>query len=287
MPIFRSLPEVRPAGPEDHNALLYFLNREADVHRHLDWRAPLEWLGAQPFLVATFEQRIQAVLACPPDPPQTAWIRLFAARGHLEKQEYFEILLKAAQQSLLSAGADSQILAIGLQPWFQDILASCGFINPQSIVVLEWSADLPPELPARAGFEIRRMELADLPQVAELDAEAFEPVWNNSLETLSLAFQQSAYSTVAVNPDGIIGYQISTAIPMSGHLARLAVRPHLQREHVGYALVRELIVSFQKQSVWRVTVNTQDDNYASLALYQKMGFRRTGEVFPVFVLPKG
>jgi len=31
-----------------------------------------------------------------------------------------------------------------------------------------------------------------------------------------------------------------------------------------------------------ITVNTQNNNHSSLALYQKMGFFRTGEEYPVF-----
>ncbi|HNM38154.1 MAG TPA: hypothetical protein PKI33_13880, partial [Anaerolineales bacterium] len=33
----------------------------------------------------------------------------------------------------------------------------------------------------------------------------------------------------------------------------------------------------------RLSVNTQDDNVASLRLYSKLGFLRTGEHYPVFI----
>ena len=126
----------------------------------------------------------------------------------------------------------------------------------------------------------------DLPEVNEIDKIAFEPLWHNSLESLTLAFNQSSLSTVAENPTQLIGYQISTAIPLSGHLARLAVRPEIQRQHIGYSLVYDMMAHFKKQGAWRITVNTQDDNFASLALYDKIGFRRTGEQFPVFECPR-
>lgn len=32
----------------------------------------------------------------------------------------------------------------------------------------------------------------------------------------------------------------------------------------------------------RLSVNTQSDNQASLSLYQRMGFMRTGEEYPVY-----
>ncbi len=286
MPIYRSTPEIRPAKPEDHAALVRFLNHEPDVHRHLDWRTPLEWLGFQPFLLATHERQIQAVLACPADPPGVAWIRLFAAHGHLEPQDYFSMLLEAAYQELIQREPSSRIVAIGLQPWFQTILEDNAFENLQDIVVLEWSGTLPPELPTQTPVRIRQMALPDLPVVQAVDQAAFEPVWANSLDTLTLAFEQSAWSTVAESDDGIIGYQISTSIPLSGHLARLAVDPHLQHGHIAYALVRDLLQHFKLHGAWRVTVNTQDNNHSSLALYQKIGFRRTGETFPVYFQPQ-
>jgi ribosomal protein S18 acetylase RimI-like enzyme len=285
MTIYRSNPEIRPAGPADHAALVRFLNHEPDVHRHLDWRTPLDWLESQPFLVATHEGHIQAVFACPTDPPGIAWVRLFAAHGHLDPPAYFQLLLETARQDLDRREPGSRIVAIGLQPWFQNVLEANQFVNLQNIVVLEWSGVLPPEVAPSTTIRIRRMEGADLPTVQAVDQAAFEPTWANSLATLTLAFQQSAWSTVAEDETGIIGYQISTAIPLSGHLARLAVYPRQQRGHVASALVRDMMGYFKGHGAWRITVNTQDNNYASLALYQKIGFRRTGEMFPVYFQP--
>lgn len=287
MTIYRSLPEIRPAGDADHPALVKFLNHQAEVHQHLDWRAPLEWLGSQPFLIAAHEQTIQAVLACPPDPEKVAWIRLFAALGPLDSSQYFRMLLDEALVMLDRLRPGCQVVAIGLEPWFQNILAAHHFCNLQSIVVLEWTGDIPQAAAPATDIRIRPMHLSDLPCVRDVDKAAFEPVWHNSLETLSLAFQQSAWSTVAEDSTGsIIGYQISTAIPLSGHLARLAVLPELQRGGIAFSLVRDLMVHFRNRGAWRVTVNTQDNNFSSLALYHKMGFRNTGETFPVFTLPE-
>jgi RimJ/RimL family protein N-acetyltransferase len=48
-----------------------------------------------------------------------------------------------------------------------------------------------------------------------------------------------------------------------------------------------MIHAFGGTRLNRLSVNTQSDNDASLALYQKMGFTRTGESFPVLVYPLG
>ena len=42
---------IRPAVPADHEQIADLILMEQRVHRHLDCRAPLEWLGSQPFFV--------------------------------------------------------------------------------------------------------------------------------------------------------------------------------------------------------------------------------------------
>src|ERR1051326_3337358 len=70
---------TRPAGPSDRNAIAALMRYEPQVHSHLDWKPAEEWLGTQPYLVAERGRRIIGALACPPDPPNAAWLRLFVA----------------------------------------------------------------------------------------------------------------------------------------------------------------------------------------------------------------
>jgi ribosomal protein S18 acetylase RimI-like enzyme len=98
---------------------------------------------------------------------------------------------------------------------------------------------------------------------------------------------QCASATVAEDDSGLIGYQLSTRNPLGAHLARLGVRPEAQGRGVGAALVSQLLHEFNVEQLGRLSVNTQADNTASLSLYKKIGFVRTGEHFPVFVYPIG
>jgi RimJ/RimL family protein N-acetyltransferase len=52
-------------------------------------------------------------------------------------------------------------------------------------------------------------------------------------------------------------------------------------------LVSDLIQTFGASQLGRLSVNTQADNSASLALYKKIGFVCTGERLPVLVYPIG
>ena len=113
---------------------------------------------------------------------------------------------------------------------------------------------------------------------------AFEPLWRNSLEALSHAFGQASYASVAEGEGGLVGYQLSTGGTFGTHLARLAVSPAAQRRGLGVALVQDLIEHIPPGREPRLTLNTQSNNVASHALYDRVGFRRTGERFPVFAL---
>jgi RimJ/RimL family protein N-acetyltransferase len=44
-----------------------------------------------------------------------------------------------------------------------------------------------------------------------------------------------------------------------------------------------MLLQFRRRSAQRITVNTQKDNPASLQLYEKVGFYRTGEEYPLYV----
>jgi ribosomal-protein-alanine N-acetyltransferase len=99
---------------------------------------------------------------------------------------------------------------------------------------------------------------------------------------LEKALPQATSAIVAEDDEGVVGYQISTANPFGAHLARLAVRPDAQRRGLGSLIVTDLIRRLKNKGVSRLTVNTQSDNHASLALYEKMGFVLTGEKFPVY-----
>ena len=128
------------------------------------------------------------------------------------------------------------------------------------------------------------MNLDDIPAVQTLDNTAFEAVWRNSRTTLEAAFQGASLATVVEDEQGIIGYQMSTFHHLEAHLARLAVHPRAQRRGVAQMLIRDLLRVSRRRGIQRVTVNTQSDNQASRALYRKMGFRETGDLYPVFVL---
>jgi len=271
---------TRTAQISDYRRLSNLIFFETRSHRHLDWRSPLEWLGDRFFWTVEEGSQLTAALACPEETKGTAWVRLFVHTGYWSAENAWAVLWSAAHRDIALTGG-ATVAAIVQHSWFQRVLEMHAFESRQSIVMLEWSYQ-PWAGGEAAGIRIRRMTPADLPVVTEVDGAAFDPLWHNAQETLRRALEQSLFATVAETDQGIIGYQITTGMGTRAHLARLAVHPSMQGRGVGRALLANLFERLVENGFLKLTVNTQSDNRTSLTLYQRMGFRRTGEAYPVY-----
>ena len=241
-------------------------------------------MGAPFYWALEEDGQITAALACPTEREGIAWVRLFVYTGRWSAENAWNLMWATARQEIAQSGG-ARVAAIAIQPWFQDVLAGGGFENRQRIVMLEWRyqpAFASSDLTGANGIRIRRMIDADLPDVEKTDAASFDLLWQNPLETIHKAFGQALYATVAENEQGIIGYQLSTGGGQRAHLARLAVHPSVQGKGAGRALLSDLFRYIHYAGISRLSVNTQNDNKASLNLYQRMGFLRTGEEYPVY-----
>lgn len=273
---------VRPVIEADRQHLANLIHFETLIHRHLDWRPALDWIGYQPYLLAEQDNSLLASLACPPDPPNVAWIHLFAVSSKITPSQAWDKLWPSARSQLVNDFQVYTVAVIPLQRWFRNLVEQSDFELSHNVVVLECEyGQMPPER-LSSQIKIRTMTEADLTTVQEIDESAFSSIWRNSYDSLALAFRQSSVATVAEIAENMVGYQISTATAMGGHLARLAVRPEVQGQGFGYDIVRDLLNQFWTRGAHSVTVNTQNDNVTSLSLYKKAGFELTGEEYPVY-----
>ena len=272
--------QVRPVDLRDQQRLSNLIFFETRSHRHLDWRTPLEWLGDPYFWAMEQGSQITAALACPEEAKGIAWVRLFVHTAYWSPANAWTLLWDAAKHDIVQAGG-ATVAAIAQHTWFAHVLEASGFESRQSIVMLEWQSQ------PRASYDsdcirIRRMEEADLPNVMNVDYEAFGPLWHNTQDTLRRALSQTLSATVAEDANGIVGYQMTTGSGLRAHLARLAVHPSFQGRGVGRMLLGNLFDILVQNNYLKLSVNTQSDNNISLKLYQKMGFIRTGETYPVY-----
>jgi ribosomal protein S18 acetylase RimI-like enzyme len=275
--------QVRPAEIQDRQMISDLIFHQNHAHRHLDWRPPLDWLGSPHFWIMEENGRALAALACPPEPPGAAWIRLFAFSGSISASQAWNALWSEASAELRARGG-AQAGVIAMQGWMRELMAHSDFSFAHNIIMLEWRGRpaLNPSLPA--DVTLRPMTQADLPAAEEVDAEAFDRIWRFSRPNLERAFAQALVADVIEARGRVVGYQLSTGKTGGAHLARLAVRKEAQGFGFGSALVANLIVQLRRRGAALISVNTQHDNRASLTLYRKFGFERTGEEFPVYLL---
>ena len=278
---------VRRAVAQDHRQISSLIFQESNTHRHLDWRTALEWIGAQNFWVLEDSGDVLAALACPEDPPDVAWIRLFSYHPHLSGPEAWSALWNFAQADIRASNPRVQTASIVMKQWFQSLLVESGFEPQLNIVLLELKSENYAPVRINEDIRIRLMQESDLNEVEQVDRDAFGAFWHNTFDSLQRACGQSFYSSIAEDETGIIVYQISTGNPFGAHLARLGVRPEAQGRGVGSALVHDLIQRAGALQSGRLSVNTQDNNFASLRLYEKLCFTRSGEYYPFFVQSMG
>lgn len=260
-----------------------FIDQAILVHRNLDWQPLIEWVPREPFLLRYENGKLRAVLSCAPDPEGVAWIHAFALdHWTSELHKVWQSLLQPSLEALMQQ--KSNIYSVALNDWYHRLLLETGFRVKQNVVVLSWQRKLPPPLHLPPEVMIRPMEPADLDQVAAIDRRAFDHLWSVSRTSFDHVYTNASHAAVAEVEDRIIAYELSTSTLFTAHLTRLAVDPAFQQANIGYALTRDMLSYFHDQGISQITVNTQDDNAASIGLYQKLGFQLTGESFPVFWL---
>jgi ribosomal protein S18 acetylase RimI-like enzyme len=260
---------------------------ERYVHAHLDWKPAEDWLGRQPYLLAERRRRLIGALACPPDPPGTAWLRLFAVVDETPHGDIWNLLWPPAANELRAQGV-KQAAAICLDPWVGDLCEAAGFTETHGVVVLSRQRGPLPPAPARAApVTVRPARREDWDAIAATDLAAFAPPWQMSREVIREAIALADWLTVAEAEGEVVGYQLATPSQPGAHLARLAVQPSWQGQGIGAALVRDLLEYANRRNYREVTVNTQDTNAASLNVYQRLGFRLTSTRYPVYQLALG
>jgi ribosomal-protein-alanine N-acetyltransferase len=271
---------VRSATTNDSSIISHLLERSPFVHQHLDWLDTDSFLDKRPFLLAINQQNeLTACIACPLSLHNIAWIRVFAVNRNHEPRQLWGQLWPLALDELRSMGCKN-IAALVISPWFKSLLQQSGFNETNAVVFLEWYPNSSPNTSVFPG-ELRGVRQSDIDRLIDLDQETFQGIWSNSRDELLRAFQTASIMTVLEFEGELIGYQLSTASAWGAHLARLAVRPNWQGKGIGNAIVTDLMLKVRKRGYHRLTVNTQEDNLRSLALYQRLGFTLISDRYPV------
>ncbi len=266
--------------PQYRHLLIDLLARASIRHQHSDWSDAFSLIGKQPFLLALQDKHPIACLASPPDPPGIAWLRLFSVAPGAPTDKLWKFLWDQAETQVIQAGVDrAAVLATG--KWMIPFLDQSEFEQTNSVDFLVGKAGKLPALPRTSGT-VRSMRSSDLSRVTEIDNAAFEAIWRYTHENLESAITHAHLATVIEIEGRVVAYLMASATAIGAHIARLAVAPDWQGQGLGKRLVHHALTYLSEHGYASPTVNTQADNHAALHLYRSLGFRKTGQTFPVF-----
>lgn len=118
---------------------------------------------------------------------------------------------------------------------------------------------------------IRRMQEADLEQVAELEKLCFSESWSYRLLETGL---HSAYDEFYVfeQEDRILGYCNLRILCGEGEIQRICVHPAARRLGIARKLMEEMERSAVFRQVSAMTLEVRESNTAARRLYESFGF---------------
>lgn len=273
---------TREATLADRHKLENLLHYAPNIHNHLDWNPPYDWLGKHPFQLAFVGEALIGALAAPPDLPGVAWVRLAAVADGYPADFVLDTLWETSRDPFTELNTQ-QANCMLLEPWLAPHIQRWGFEPLVRVVILKRLQGAPlPAIPQLTEVNIRPARSTDLNAIARVDNTAFGPPWQYSRTVIQQAIGQCSRATVAELNGEIVGYEISSGGRQGGHLARLAVSPTMQGRGIGRLLTRRMIEHFERKGAAAITVNTQADNLSSIAVYRAAGFELTGEGYEVY-----
>jgi ribosomal protein S18 acetylase RimI-like enzyme len=209
--------------------------------------------------------------------PPSAWIGGFGVTWSqgTKYESYLDPLLQQLSHAVAAAGGRTLYYSGSDidNDWLSDAMEARGF----ELVSLLRSYDKTGyDIPSMGNAEVRvrPFQAADIADVVAVENAAFEQLWRHDASSFLDVARAYPYFVVAEDDAGIVGYQFNTIDTITGYLVRIAVHPRAEGHGVGTRLMAEATRYFERQHVWRIVLNSEEQNTRAHALYERFGFQR-------------
>lgn len=269
------------AQPHDRSAVLRLLERAKRSFVAFGKEDLPHMLSAGECVVGFDANGLQALVCVAANRSGWAYLRGAAVADGWRSDEALLPLLELITPRLRDRHVTS-LAAYGTALWLVPVLLRLGFERLDWIVTLERPARPLTTMPA-VQATIRPVTGYDLEALAALDAAVFEPPYQLASGELVEYMVTSGHFVVAEVAETMAGYACADVVDDEGQIIRLAVHPGARRQGLGRALLNDGLTYCHANGARTVTVNTQESNRASLAMYEDAGFRRVGRRIPMLV----
>jgi [ribosomal protein S18]-alanine N-acetyltransferase len=125
------------------------------------------------------------------------------------------------------------------------------------------------------AVEIRRLTLAELPEIEAIEQRAYRTPWSRSMFASELA-KVTSICLGAFEGDNLIGYIVNSRYVDAWHVMNVAVDPDFQRRGIATRLIERLFELTDEDDGRGYTLEVRVSNIEAIKLYEKLGFERHG-----------
>ncbi|HLZ24967.1 MAG TPA: GNAT family N-acetyltransferase [Ktedonobacterales bacterium] len=207
--------------------------------------------------------------------PPSAWIGGFGVTWSEGSRfaDYLDLLLQPLEERARAQGA-RMLYYSGNDldsDWLAPTLDERGF----ALVSLLRSYDKDDfAIPDEGNMQVRVRPFvpADVAGVVEVERHGFDQLWRHDAANFLEIAATYPYFVVAEDDAGIVGYQFNAVDTTAGYLVRIAVHPRVEGRGVGARLMAEAVRYFHAHKVWKIVLNTEEQNTRAHRLYERFGF---------------
>lgn len=125
-------------------------------------------------------------------------------------------------------------------------------------------------------MKLRRLEKADVPQVARLEQACFSVPWSEASLYQDIVHNDLARYHGAFDGDALIAYMGYWRVLEQAHVTNVAVSPARRRQGIGKQLFGYVLEKAAEEGIESLTLEVRPSNEAALALYHSFGMKEQG-----------
>jgi ribosomal protein S18 acetylase RimI-like enzyme len=185
----------------------------------------------------------------------------------------------------LSARRVTGLVCLNTENWLQETLSELQFREVDRVIGYARAGrlSLPPGSAGPARLRSARSSEGDV--VLALNSAAFGPIWRYDSSTILTWLITADHAVLAEIGTAPAGFGLTTGSRDSefAQLVRVAIAPQFQGRGIGRQVVLDAIHYAEEIGAAGLCLNTQASNSISRQLYERLGFRLTGQAVSVLV----